>query len=41
VNGRFLVTAWCGLVEQLEERKVVTRAELAASIRTICGKIDS
>jgi hypothetical protein len=41
VNGRFLVTAWCGLVEQLEERKVVTRSELAASIRTICGKIDS
>ena len=32
---RVLEAVWCGLVEQLEERKVFTRAELVASIRKI------
>ena len=33
--GQLLETVWCGLVEQLEERNVFTRAELVASIRRI------
>ena len=32
---QLLETVWCGLVEQLEERNVFTRAELVASIRKI------
>ena len=32
---RVLEAVWCGLVEQLEERKVFTRAELVASIHKI------
>ena len=32
---QFLETVWCGLVEQLEERNVFTRAELVAAIRKI------
>ena len=34
-RGRFLETVWCSLVEQLEERKVFTRAELVACLREI------
>lgn len=30
-----LETVWCGLIEQLEERKLFTRAELITSIRKI------
>ena len=30
-----LEVLWCGLVDQLAERKVITRAELAASLRKI------
>ena len=32
-NGKLLEAIWCGLVEQMEEQKVITRAELLASIR--------
>lgn len=34
-SERVLETVWCGLVEQLEERRVFTRGELVASIRKI------
>jgi hypothetical protein len=34
-SGLFLEGVWCGLVEQLEERHVFTRAELVASLRAI------
>lgn len=34
-NGRMLEAVWCGLVEQLEERKVFTRKELVAAVRKI------
>ena len=35
-NGeRILEAVWCGLVEHLEERKVLTRTELVASLRKI------
>ena len=34
-NGELLEAVWCGLVEQMEERKVFTRAELVASIRKV------
>lgn len=32
---RVLEAVWCGLIEQLEERHVITRPELVASIRKI------
>ncbi|MBI4442485.1 MAG: hypothetical protein HY649_03815 [Acidobacteria bacterium] len=32
---RLLETIWCGLVQQLEERNVFTRAELVAALRKI------
>ena len=32
---QLLETVWCGLVEQLEERNVFTRAEMVASLRKI------
>ena len=34
-SPRVLEAAWCGLVEQLEERKVFTRTELVASLRKL------
>jgi hypothetical protein len=36
--SRVLEAAWCGVVEQLEERKILTREELAAAIRKIGQK---
>ena len=37
-RARTLEAAWCNLIEQLEERKVFSRAELLASLRTIGQK---
>ena len=34
-GGRLLEALWCGLVEQLEERRVFTRTELAATLRKL------
>ena len=34
-HGRFLEQVWCGLVEQLEEGGIFTRAELVAYLRKI------
>jgi len=34
-NNKLLETLWCGLVEQLEELKVLTRQDLVAAIRRI------
>jgi len=34
-NGELLEAVWCGLVEQMEERRVFTRAELVAAIQKI------
>ena len=34
-SGRFLQEIWCGLVEQLEERKAFTRDELVAYLQKI------
>ena len=31
---------WCGLVEQLEERRVITRSELIASLRRVAQQIN-
>jgi len=39
-SAKLLEVFWCGLVEQLEERKVITREELAASIRKIAGELE-
>ena len=39
-SGKLLESVWGGLVEQLEERKIFTRAELAASIRRTCERTD-
>ena len=36
-----LEAAWCNLIEQLEERKVFSRAELLASLRNIGQKFRS
>lgn len=36
-----LEAAWCGLIDQLEERKVFSRDELLASLRTISRKFSS
>lgn len=33
--GRLLETIWCGLVQQLEEHNVFTRAELVSTLRKI------
>jgi hypothetical protein len=38
---RALEAAWCGLIDQLEERKVFSRDELLASLRTISRKFGS
>ena len=40
-RARTLEAAWCGLIEQLEERKVFSRDELLASLRTISRKFSS
>ena len=34
-HGQFLEQVWCGLVEQLEEGSLITRAELVAYLRKI------
>jgi len=39
-SGTLLEVLWCGLVEQLEERKVFTRQELAASVRKISQRMN-
>ena len=40
-GARTLEAAWCGLIDQLEERKVFSRDELLASLRTIREKFGS
>ena len=40
-RARALEAAWCGLIDQLEERKVFSRDELLASLRTISRKFSS
>jgi hypothetical protein len=40
-RARTLEAAWCNLIEQLEERKVFSRAELLASLRNIGQKFRS
>lgn len=40
-RARTLEAAWCGLIDQLEERKVLSRDELLASLRTISRNFSS
>ena len=40
-RARTLEAAWCGLIDQLEERNVFSRDELLASLRTIGQKFSS
>lgn len=40
-RARTLEAAWCGLIDQLEERKVFSRDELLASLRTISQNFSS
>ena len=37
-NGKLLEAMWCGLIEQLEERRLLTRKELVAAIRKVAQK---
>lgn len=36
---KMLETLWCGLVEQLEERRVFTRTELVATLRKLASAV--
>jgi hypothetical protein len=40
-RARTLEAAWCSVIEQLEERRVFTRDELLASLRTVNQKFRS
>ena len=40
-RARTLEAAWCGLIDQLEERKLLSRDELLASLRTISRNFGS